>query len=324
MKKWLIVHSLESFSQNPRMIGFPAKTRVDGSIVLNDNKDPVPVIERVFEVKSGDRVVYYCKGDSVIKGIYEVVQRHYAKETQWLDSPFQFEIKPIIELEDPYDFKLLLSSLDLFKHLPDLRRWGVSLMGITNSIKALTDHDYELFEKAMTQAQKQIDEEKKEVEEELPDYRRHLLLQYEIADWGLKNGHRVHVAINDKGRIREKLPAILDEIPKFHKQDIVEIAKRIDILFFEKERDILTHAFEVEHTPTIYSGLLRLNDIAESYPSENVKFFIVSQGENKDKFYRELERPSFYLLRKHNCKFLDYQQVDEEWKELEKRKPPIF
>jgi len=256
MKKWLIVHSLESFGQNPRMIGFAAKTRLDGSPVLDDNGKPSPAFMRIKEIEPGDRIVYYCKGDSVIKGIYEIVQPDYAKEKQWPDSPFQFEIKPIVELEDPYDFKLLISSLELFEVLSDLRYWGKVLQGITNSIKLLTDPDYDLIEKSITEVQKQLVEELEKPKEELPEYRDHLRLQYEIAEWGLKNNYRVHVAINDKGRIKEKLPAVLDDILKFHRKDVVDIAKKIDILFFEPGRDILTHAFEVEHTTTIYSGLL--------------------------------------------------------------------
>lgn len=81
MNKWLIVHSLESFGQNPRMIGFAAKTRLDGSVVLDDNGNPTPAFGRISEIKPADRIVYYCKSDSVIKGIYEIVQTYYARET---------------------------------------------------------------------------------------------------------------------------------------------------------------------------------------------------------------------------------------------------
>jgi len=324
MKTWFIVHSLESFGQNPRMIGFAAKTKLDGSPVRDSDGDPIPAIGKIREIKPGDRIVYYCKGDSVIKGIYEIVHEYYAKESQWPDSPFQFEIRPIIELEEPYDFRPLVSSLDLFKGVTDIRHWGPNLQGITNSIKPLTSHDYQLIEKSISQARKEIEEEKEEEKAQIQDYRQHLLIQYEIAEWGLKNGYRVHVAVNDRSKIRQRLPGIMDEIPRFHRDDVIDIAKRIDVTFFDKERDILTHLFEIEHTPIIYSGLLRLNDIAECYPSENVKFYIVSSGDNREKFEREVERPSFYLLRKHTCRFIDYDQVSEEWKDLQKRKPPIF
>ncbi|MGA3094331.1 MAG: hypothetical protein ABSD79_02975 [Dehalococcoidales bacterium] len=113
-------------------------------------------------------------------------------------------------------------------------------------------------------------------------------------------------------------------MPKFHRDAVIDLAKRIDVVFFDPERDVLTHAFEIEHSTGVSSGLLRLNDIAESYPSANVKFYIVSDEENRDKFEREIIRPSFKQLRKCKCEFREYRQVEAEWKELQKRKPSIF
>jgi hypothetical protein len=69
---------------------------------------------------------------------------------------------------------------------------------------------------------------------------------------------------------------------------------------------------------------LRLNDIAEMYPSDHVKYFIISDNSNKEKFFRELDRPSFYLLRKYDCEFLTIEEVDEEWKEIRDRRPARF
>ena len=81
------------------------------------------------------------------------------------------------------------------------------------------------------------------------------------------------------------------------------------MLFFDKKRNVLTHAFEIEHTPVIYSGLLRLNDVAESYPSDKIQFIIVSDESNIEKFDNELLRPSFSLLKENNCRFVTYKQV---------------
>jgi hypothetical protein len=323
MNRWLIVHDLESFSENSKMIGFVGKRNLDGSPTLDSHGNPLPADAKVLEIKPGDVVVYYCRGDSVIKGLYEIVQAHYGKESKWPESPFQFEIKPVLELDEPYDFKPLLGSLSLFKDLPDLRRWGLKLRGIYNAIKPLTEEDYKTIKDALTAAA-----EYKDVAEEdrsgLAGYRKHLRVQHQIAEWGIRNGFRVHVATNDKGEIKKRLAEILDDIPKFHTDDILGIAKRIDVLFFDGKRNILSHAFEVEHTPIIYSGLLRLNDIAASYPVGKVQFIIVSDESNSEKFDNELIRPSFSLLRENNCRFVTYKQVEEEWKRLRDRKPPLF
>ncbi len=323
MNKWLVVHDLEAFSENSRMLGFVGKNSLDGSPTLDSQGNPLPADAKVLKIKPGDVVVYYCRGDSVIKGLYEIIQAYYRKETRWPESPFQFEIKPVIELDEPYDFKPLVGSLSLFDDLPDLRRWGLKLRGIYNAIKLLTEGDYSTIKNALTSAaeQKSIVEED---ETELAGYRKHLRVQHQIAEWGIRNGFRVHVATNDKGKIKENLVKVLDDIPKFHTDDILGIAKRIDVLFFDSKRNILTHAFEVEHTPIIYSGLLRLNDIAENYPTGKVQFIVVSDESNSEKFDNELIRPSFSLLRENNCRFVTYKQVEEEWKQLQNRKPPLF
>jgi len=323
MNKWLIVHSLESFSENSRMIGFVGKNSLDGSPTLDGQGNPLPADAKVLEIKPGDVVVYYCRGDSVIKGLYEIVQAHYREETKWPESPFQFEIKPVIELDEPYDFKPLIGSLSLFKDLPDPRRWGLKLRGIYNAIKPLTKGDYNTIKDALTAAAEQKSTEE-EVKTGPAGYRKHLRIQHQIAEWGIRNGFRVHVATNDKGKLKENLAEILDDMPKFHTDDILGIAKRIDVLFFDSKRNILTHAFEVEHTPIIYSGLLRLNDIAENYPIGKVQFIVVSDESNSERFDNELVRPSFSLLRENNCRFVTYKQVEEEWKQLQSRKPPLF
>jgi len=323
MNKWLVVHDLESFSENSRMIGFVGKRNLDGSPTLDSHGNPLPADAKVLEIKPGDVVVYYCRGDSVIKGLYEIVQAYYGKETRWPESPFQFEIKPVIELNEPYDFKPLVGSLDLFKDVPDPRRWGLKLRGIYNAVKPLTEGDYNTIKDALIAAAEQTSTV--EGDETGPaGYRKHLRIQHKIAEWGIKNGFRVHVATNDKGKIKENLREILDDIPKFHNDEILGIAKRIDVLFFDKKRNILTHAFEIEHTPIIYSGLLRLNDIAESYPIGEVQFIIVSDESNSERFENELVRPSFSLLRENKCRFVTYKQVEEEWKQLQDRKPPLF
>ncbi len=323
MKKWLVVHSLEAYSENPRMIGFVGKNRLDGTPAVDEKGNEIPASKKVSQIKPGDKIIYYCHGDSVIKGIFEVVQAADKKEPKWTESTFQFEIKPIIELDEPYDFKPLVGSLDLFKDLPNRQRgWGLKLHGIYNALILLTDNDYNTIEKALSTAA----QESKRIEQEntFPEYRKHLHLQHQIAEVGIKSGFRVHVATNDKSKIKKNLKEILDDIPKFHNDNVLDGARRVDVLFFDGKRDVLTHAFEVEHTPIIYSGLLRLNDIAESYPIEKVKFFIISDESNRDRFNEQMARSSFTLLSKNNCQFINYQQVEEEWKQLRNKKEPLF
>lgn len=246
MKKWLIVHSLESFKQNSRMIGFAAKTAPDGSPILDNDGNPIPALGRVSEIRPGDRIIYYGKGDSVIKGIYEIVQSHYARETQWPDSPFQFETKPIVELEEPYDFKLLLPSLDLFKHLSELRKWGSSLMGITNAIKPLPEHDYELIENALIEAQEQIGKEKVIIGEEFLDE---------------KTQQSYH------NRIREMLYEIGQMERKVSEKEYRIDGERIDVVWKRIEKGNPYAVFEVQIGGNFYQALAKLKHAWDKWNS---------------------------------------------------------
>lgn len=321
MNKWFVVQSLKLFAQNPKMIGFEGKHKLDGSLALDRMGNPRPVSIKVSEIKPGDMAIYYCLGDSVVKGVYEIVRSLYAKERRWPELPFQFSIKSVLELAEPYDFKPLIGSLNMFDDIVDRRKWRVKLRGIHNTIKLLTEHDYNVINNAMI-ASERTGFMKEDAG--LPGYSKHLLLQHQIAECGLKSGFRVHVAINDKEKIKGRLSEILDNIPKFHNDDILDIAKGIDVLFFDDRRDVLTHAFEVENTPIIYPGLLRLNDIAQRYPIGKVKFVMVSDQSNSDRFHNELMRPSFARLREGGCRFVTYGEVNEEWQQLKDKKPPSF
>ena len=321
MNKWLVVQSLKLFAQNSRLIGFEGKYKLDGSLALDRMGNPRPAFDKVSEIKPGDMVVYYCLGDSVITGIYEVVQSLYAKEHKWPELPFQFSIKPVLEPEEPYDFKPLLGSLNMFDDMADRRKWQVRLWGVNNAIKSLTEYDYSIINNAMV-VSKRSGQAREEAD--LTGYSKHLLVQHQIAECGLRSGYRVYVAINDKDKIKVHLPEIMDDIPKFHNDSVLDIAKGIDILFFDDRRDVLTHAFEVENTPVIYQGLLRLNDVAQKYPIGKVKFVMVSEQSNSDRFHNELMRPSFACLKESGCRFITYREVNEEWQQLKDKKPPSF
>ena len=89
--------------------------------------------------------------------------------------------------------------------------------------------------------------------------------------------------------------------------------------------DLMVRAFEIEHSTSIYSGLLRLNDMASSLPkSEEIKFFVVAPKNRIWKFRQELSRPSFRRLSEFGCAFISYEDVEEEWHDMKKQKPAKF
>ena len=87
----------------------------------------------------------------------------------------------------------------------------------------------------------------------------------------------------------------------------------------------MVRVFEIEHSTSIYSGLLRLNDMASSLPkSEEIKFFVVAPKNRIWKFQQELSRPSFKRLYEFGCMFVSYEDVEDEWRDMKKQKIAKF
>ena len=73
-------------------------------------------------------------------------------------------------------------------------------------------------------------------------------------------------------------------------------------------------AFEIEHSTSIYSGILRLSDLRTLTPNSVYPFCIVANRERKNKVFEQLRRPTFSndrLSLDQIVKFLSYDSVRE-------------
>jgi hypothetical protein len=80
------------------------------------------------------------------------------------------------------------------------------------------------------------------------------------------------------------------------------IVQNIDVLWLSK--NVILRAFEVESTTSIYSGLLRLNDLVLAQPNNQIRLFIVAPTSRRQKVFNQLIRPSFHTLAKQ-CEFFE-------------------
>ena len=96
--------------------------------------------------------------------------------------------------------------------------------------------------------------------------RTHTEIQAWLRDLGLALGYKVWVAANDRGRTYDgsRLAAgCLDTLPaSIESLSGVESIRLIDILWIEPDDTRVIAAFEVEHTTSIYSGIVRMLDLA--------------------------------------------------------------
>jgi type II restriction enzyme len=75
-------------------------------------------------------------------------------------------------------------------------------------------------------------------------------------------------------------------------QEVGHILCEIDVVWVAKGRNSIESLFEVEHSTSIYSGLLRFNDLLLTDPSLS-HFSIVSDDSRRSVFARQLFRPTF-------------------------------
>lgn len=141
----------------------------------------------------------------------------------------------------------------------------------------------------------------------------HSQVQTLLAGIGHAKGYDIYVPDNNVGGLDWSLTkkfALLRDIPNGYSQ-IGPILSEIDVLWVAGGRNALECLFEVEHSTSIYSGLLRFNDVFLANP-QITRFSIVSNDARRSLFARQVFRPTF---RKSGLSelvgFLEYANVYE-------------
>jgi len=101
---------------------------------------------------------------------------------------------------------------------------------------------------------------------------------------------------------------------EFHETlDVPRSIENIDVVWKFGPYSIKS-AFEIEHSTSIYSGILRLSDLRAEAPNSNYPLFIVASEERRRKVFEELRRPTFSgpcLRLNEVIRFLGYEKLRE-------------
>ena len=107
---------------------------------------------------------------------------------------------------------------------------------------------------------------------------------------------------------------------EFHETlDVPRSIENIDVVWKFGPYSIKS-AFEIEHSTSIYSGILRLSDLRAEAPNSNYPLFIVAPEDRRKKVFEELNRPTFSgpcLRLNEVIRFLGYKklrEIDESFK----------
>lgn len=116
------------------------------------------------------------------------------------------------------------------------------------------------------------------------------------------------IATLDRGDI-----AFLDRLPLNYDEVTLRTIENIDVLWL-RGRSIV-RAFEVEHTTSVYSGILRMADLLALQPNMDIKLHLVAPSDRRERVFRELRRPVFSLLERgplaQLCTYLSYEALEE-------------
>jgi hypothetical protein len=145
----------------------------------------------------------------------------------------------------------------------------------------------------------------------------HTEIQYLLLKLGSDLGLNVWVARNDRSRSCEgmrfsSMPNMLMELPRQFDPATHRTIELIDVLWMKKNS--IVAAFEIESTTSIYSGLLRMSDLAAMQPNLSIKLFLVAPMERRGKVFQEINRPTFSRFSPtiaEMCKFLSFEKLRE-------------
>jgi type II restriction enzyme len=141
--------------------------------------------------------------------------------------------------------------------------------------------------------------------------RSHTAIQGWLRDLGRALGFQIHIAANDRSRpwadgkladgCVENLPHAIASAPGG------EAVRLIDVLWLQGEEVVA--AFEVEHSTSIYSGIVRLLDLAYGGSSATNSLFLVAPDEREDEVRIQIRRPAFRGISDLRVRYLPYGEL---------------
>lgn len=162
--------------------------------------------------------------------------------------------------------------------------------------KKLLISDQHLSEEDRQRIEKKIRKRHAEVVSEAEEKDIHTEMQYHLLTIGNSIGYDVIAAANDRSKCHQGNSLSFIGVNKFPKIEVDDDTYRtitlIDAVWFDKDSNNITCAFEVEKSTSIYSGILRLNDLYYSFPSNPPSLYLVIPDKREKEVILQLQRPS--------------------------------
>lgn len=144
----------------------------------------------------------------------------------------------------------------------------------------------------------------------------HTQVQGWLRDMGSALGFDPWIASNDRNRPYEggrlgdgALTRLPDSVAHSTAADAIGL---IDVLWFQRGPGTVAAAFEVEHTTSIYSGIVRMLDLAMSVPHASMsELYLVAPDARREDVRAQLRRPAFAAVADLDVKYLPYSELEQ-------------
>ena len=182
--------------------------------------------------------------------------------------------------------------------------------GRERSTRGATSDDLSLLDARATSPTLSVDAP----DDEVSATRTHSDIQGKLRDIGLQEGFDVWVA--DRGipyRGGSMGDHCLNDLPVVAPERTRVAMRNIDVIWFRSGTGIPDRLYEVENSTSVYSGLLRFNDVMIDYPLERA-FIVGGDEKTQRKFDREIQRRTFEKSGLSRVtKFLYYEAIRDLW-----------
>lgn len=144
----------------------------------------------------------------------------------------------------------------------------------------------------------------------------HTEVQGWLRDLGIALGFRIWIASNDRGRSYSGgrlgdgcLEVLPPSIVACGAEDTIKL---IDVLWLESAGERVAAAFEVEHSTSIYSGIVRMLDLALGLPDHLAgAYFLVAPDDREEAVRAQFARPAFSRVAELDLRFLAYTELSQ-------------
>ena len=159
-----------------------------------------------------------------------------------------------------------------------------------------------------------------QVEKDIAEERVHTKVQAQLSNVGRALGYGVLIARNDRNAMHNGSPLgyrCLEHLPNLSlSPEVHATAELIDVLWLYRGEPRIACAFEVEKSTSIYSGILRLTDMALSLPGREDHLYLVAPAVREKEIIEQLKRPMFQRPDDFSLGYILFEDLEQHFDSL--------